>query len=161
MTTSVMNAPTTAATPSTGAPSSASILHSLVPELIALTLDAKQAHWNVVGPAFLPLHELTDVLAADLRVWTDRLAERCVALGESVDAGPATVAAAARRSFAAGWVQDRDVVVELASRIGVLTERMTASLDELERFDAVAHDAAIETLEGLEKHRWMLLAHIR
>jgi hypothetical protein len=35
------------------------------------------------------------------------------------------------------------------------------SLAELESSDAVAHDAAIETLEGLEKYRWMLLAHTR
>lgn len=141
--------------------SAAPILHSLIPELIALTLDAKQAHWNVVGPAFLPLHELTDQLAADLRVWTDRLAERAVALGQAIDARPATVAAAARGSVATGWVHDRDVIAELAAGIGMLAERMTASLDDLEVADPVAHDAAIETLEGLEKHRWMLLAHIR
>ncbi len=139
----------------------ASTLQSLVPELVALTLDAKQAHWNVTGPAFLPLHELTDTLAADLRDWTDRLAERAVALAHAVDARPATVAAEATGSLPAGWLADHEVVRELANRIGAIAARMTESLSVLELSDPVGHDAAIETIEGLEKYQWMLLAHTR
>jgi starvation-inducible DNA-binding protein len=136
-----------------------STLQSLVVKLLSLTLDAKQAHWNVVGPAFLPLHTLTDELAADLRDWTDRLAERAVALGQPIDARPVTVAAAARGSFGTGWVKDRDMVDQLATRIGIVADWMAESLSDLELADPVAHDAAIETLEGLDKYRWMLLAH--
>ena len=155
MSTSLMN------TPDSTRLTAASALQTLVPELVGLTLDAKQAHWNVVGPAFLPLHELTDALAADLRDWTDRLAERVVALGHAVDARPSTVAAASIGSLSAGWLLTGDVVRELATRIGAVEERMTGALAELELSDPIAHDAAIETLEGLEKYRWMLLAHIR
>jgi DNA-binding ferritin-like protein len=38
----------------------ASVLQEMVPELVSLALNAKQVHWNVTGPAFLPIHELTD-----------------------------------------------------------------------------------------------------
>ncbi len=155
MSTSLMN------TADTARLSAASALQSLVPELVALTLDAKQAHWNVTGPAFLPLHELTDELAADLRTWTDRLAERAVALGLAVDARAATVAASTKTPFPAGWITDREMVGELSARISTLAERMTEVLAGLELSDPVAHDAAVESLEGLEKYRWMLLAHTR
>ena len=42
----------------------AAALQRVLPELVALSLDAKQAHWNVTGARFLALHELTDRIAA-------------------------------------------------------------------------------------------------
>jgi starvation-inducible DNA-binding protein len=50
--------------PDTARFTSAPVLQRLLPELVALTLDLKQAHWNVTGPGFLPLHVLTDEVAA-------------------------------------------------------------------------------------------------
>lgn len=155
MTTTTLDAPDTARL------TAAATVQAMLPPLVALTLDAKQAHWNVTGPGFVPLHALTDELATDVRTWTDRLAERAVALGTPVDARPATVAAASGRSFPMGWVADREVAVELVARIDVVAALFHGSLSELEFSDAVAHDAAVEALEGLEKYRWMLLAHTR
>ena len=155
MTTTTLDAPDTARL------TAVSTIQAMLPRLVALTLDAKQAHWNVTGPGFVQLHALTDEFAADVRTWTDRLAERAVALGSPVDARPATVAAGTGRSFPNGWVTDREAAVELVERIDPVAELIHASLAELELFDAVAHDAAIEALEGLEKYRWMLLAHTR
>ena len=152
---------TTLQAPDTGRLTAASTIQTILPRLVALTLDAKQAHWNVTGPGFVQLHALTDELAADVRTWTDRLAERAVALGTPVDARPATVAAETGRSLPMGWMSDHEVAVELVERITPVAESIHASLAELESSDAVAHDAAVETLEGLEKYRWMLLAHTR
>lgn len=155
MSTTTMHAPDTARL------AGAATIQAMLPRLVALTLDAKQAHWNVTGPGFVQLHALTDELAADVSAWTDRLAERAVALGTPVDARPATVAATTSRLFPMGWVSDQKVAVELVDRIDPVAELIHASLAELELSDAVAHDAAVETLEGLEKYRWMLLAHTR
>ncbi|MCB0966108.1 MAG: hypothetical protein KDB37_04680 [Ilumatobacter sp.] len=154
-------ASTTLHEPDTARLTAASTIQAILPGLVALTLDAKQAHWNVTGPGFVQLHGLTDEFAADVRTWTDRLAERAVALGTPVDARPGTVAAATGRSLPMGWLTDRGAAVELAERIDPVAELIHTSLAELESSDAVAHDAAIETLEGLEKYRWMLLAHTR
>jgi starvation-inducible DNA-binding protein len=152
---------TTVLRASTAQLNAASTLQTLLPKLVALTLDAKQAHWNVTGQAFLPLHALTDDLAADVRLWTDRVAERAVALGSPVDARPATVAASTTRMWPSGWLSDRDTIAELAGRIDDLTSTIRDSIIKLEQTDAVAHDAAVEVLEGLEKYRWMLLAQTR
>ncbi len=89
-----------------------SAMQKLLPELVALTLNAKQAHWNTTGPGFLGLHQLTDAIAADGRVWADRLAERAVALGLHVDARPVTVAAASS-SFPLGRLSDVEAALEL------------------------------------------------
>jgi starvation-inducible DNA-binding protein len=143
--------------PDTARLTAASALQKLLPELVALTLNAKQAHWNVTGPAFLPLHALTDEIAADLRTWADRVAERAVALGFTVDARPGTVAAVGGQ-FPAGQVSDQEAIAELVERIDDVTATARGSIADLERVDVVAHDLTVTVLEALEKYRWMLSA---
>jgi len=135
----------------------ASALQKIVPELVALTMDAKQAHWNAVGPSFLALHRLTDELAADARAWTDRVAERVVALGLAVDARPGTVAGVAR-PFPAGHLADRVAVLQLASAAEQAAGAARHALNELEQSDPVGHDIALAVLEGLERYIWLLRA---
>jgi starvation-inducible DNA-binding protein len=133
-------------------------LQRLVPEVVALTLDAKQAHWNVTGPGFLPLHAFTDDLAVAARAWTDRLAERALALGFAIDARAETVANAARE-FPAGRLTEREVIGELTLSIERAADTARKSLDDLGATDAIAHDITVEVLEGLDKYRWMLMSH--
>lgn len=144
--------------PSTTSFAAASALQRLLPELVALGLHAKQAHWNVTGPAFLPLHELTDEIARDTTAWADRVAERAVALGFAADARPATVAAVAD-DFPGGPLTDREAISELGALIDAVAETARSGLADVEEADAVAHDIYVEVLEGLEKHRWFLRAH--
>ena len=148
-------------TPDVGQRGAVSTLQTVLPKLVALALDAKQAHWNVTGPGFLFLHTLTDELAAEIRVWTDRVAERFVALGSPVDARPATVASAITEPFPPGWLSDHEAIAELARRIDDVTSSIRDSVIELEQDDAVARRVVDEVLEGLEKYRWMLLAQTR
>lgn len=139
------------------APLAAAALQKLLPQLVALALDAKQAHWNVTGPTFLPLHTLTDELAADAFGWADRVAERTVALGFAVDGRPGTVAAIAR-PFLVGRLADREAIDELVGILDDVAATARASLETLDRADAVGHDIVVSALEGLEKYRWMLHA---
>lgn len=143
--------------PNTARLSTASALQALLAELVALSLHAKQAHWNVTGPGFLPLHALTDRIADDLRSWADRVAERAVALGFSVDARPGTISATTG-PFPAGRVTDHEVIDLLAELIHDVAIRAQGSLGDLNRDDAVAYDLTVEIVEGLDKYRWMLQA---
>jgi hypothetical protein len=94
------------------APLAASALQKLLPDLVAMSLNAKQAHWNLTGPTFLPMHALTEQIASDALRWADRVAERTVALGFTVDGRPGTVAATAG-PFLAGRLGDREALDEL------------------------------------------------
>jgi starvation-inducible DNA-binding protein len=149
---------TTLPAPDTARLDAVSALQKLLPELVALSLDAKQAHWNMTGPAFLPLHALTDDIAADARTWADRIAERAVALGFYVDARPATVAAAAAGTFPLGRVTDVEAVAELTAVIDEVRATVRRVLEQVGPADAVAHNVTVDVLEGLEKYRWMLTA---
>lgn len=66
-------------------------LQDVLIDVAELASQAKQAHWNVHGPAFLPVHRWLDELADDLRAHTDTLAERIAALGGSPEAGSETL----------------------------------------------------------------------
>lgn len=144
-------------TATTVASRAASALQKLLPDLVALALDAKQAHWNVSGPAFLPLHALTDQIAADALGWADRVAERTVTLGFAVDGRPGTVAAIAR-PFLVGRLADREAIDELDALLDDVAATARAALDVLAHDDPVGHDIVVSVLEGLEKYRWMLHA---
>jgi starvation-inducible DNA-binding protein len=139
------------------APLAASALQKLLPDLVALALDAKQAHWNVTGPTFLPIHDLTDQIAADALAWADRVVERTVALGFAVDGRPGTVAAIAR-PFLLRRLDDREAIDELGDLLDGVAASGRAALDVLAYADAVGHDVVVSALEGLERYRWMLHA---
>jgi starvation-inducible DNA-binding protein len=159
-------ASTSALVPETEALASGALLQELLPELVALALEAKQAQWNLTGPAFLPLYDLTDRIAVDALAWADRVAERAAALGFTVDARPQTVAAAASY-FPSGRLMDPSAVsgtawpsaaVELASRIDHVAAAAHSRLGQLAVNDAVAHDVVVTVREGLERYGWMLRA---
>jgi len=71
----------------------AKALQATLVELIDLSLQAKQAHWNVVGPSFKAIHLFLDELTDQYRDWYDEAAERLAAIGVSPDGRTATVAA--------------------------------------------------------------------
>lgn len=135
----------------------ASALQALVPELVSLSLNAKQVHWNVTGPAFLPIHEFTDEIADDTSKWADLVAERAMALGYTVDARPNTVAATDGH-LPAGRVRDQDALVALIGLTDLVSATTRAAITVLEDSDPVGHDLAIQVLHGLERYRWMLRA---
>jgi starvation-inducible DNA-binding protein len=57
------------------------LLNQQLADVIDLSLQAKQAHWNVKGPHFIGLHGLFDKVAEELEEFTDGIAERAVELG--------------------------------------------------------------------------------
>lgn len=137
----------------------ASHLNRLLPELVALTLNAKQAHWNVTGPAFLPLHQITDELATTTAVWSDEVAERVMALGFVTDARPTTVASTSIE-IRPGRVSDHEAIIAIIDMLDQVSETARAALRDLERHDPVGHDLVIEILHGLDKYRWMFRAQV-
>ncbi|MFZ6004585.1 MAG: Dps family protein [Actinomycetota bacterium] len=134
-------------------------LQSIVVDLVDLSLQGKQAHWNVVGRHFTPVHEQLDALVTDARAWVDALAERVAALGHSPDGRAQAVASSSRvEPFPDGFVADDKAVALVADRIASVVESTRGSLDRLGTADLVSQDLAIEVLGGLEKHLWMFQA---
>lgn len=141
----------------TAAAATAADLQAIVVDLIALSLEAKQAHWNVRGPLFRPLHEMFDEFTDAYRGWGDDVAERLTAIGAPADGRPATVAAASKvRELPGGFVTDADAVRLVLAEVEGLAARLRARLDALGEHDLATQDLVIEIVRGLEKQAWML-----
>ena len=74
-----------------------SSLQQALVDLIDLSLQAKQAHWNVYGPQFRSVHLQLDDVVADVRTWSDDVAERLVAIGGTPEALHALIVADSER----------------------------------------------------------------
>ncbi|MBB5917305.1 starvation-inducible DNA-binding protein [Nocardia transvalensis] len=131
-------------------------LNGTVVDLIDLTLIAKQAHWNVIGPRFRSLHLALDELVTDAREFTDDAAERATAIGVSPDGRARTVAdGSGAQGLPAGWQQDVDVVDAITGNIAAIVRRMRQRVDVTDKADPVTQDLLIGITARLEQLHWM------
>ncbi|MEV6894752.1 DNA starvation/stationary phase protection protein [Kribbella sp. NPDC051137] len=134
-------------------------LEPLLIELIDLALIAKQAHWNVSGLWFRPLHVQLDELADDVRNWSDDVAERLSTIGLAADGRLETLAKMTPfDAFPDGFVDSRTVVAHIVERLNLVVESNRTRIDRLGALDLVSQDLVISVTAGLEKHRWMFAA---
>ena len=150
---------TTVPTPS--ATVTTALQDSLV-ELIDLALQAKQYHWNVVGPHFRAVHLQLDEITDAVRLWYDDVAERLTTLGVTPDGRVSTVAAGTPLAEAgAGWQRDEATVEAMAERMSMIAARLRDRAVEIGDSDLATQGILIEVGGGLEKHVWMLRAQVR
>jgi starvation-inducible DNA-binding protein len=133
------------------------VLQSALILLTDLSLLGKQAHWNVQGPNFRPLHLQLDEMIESWREAADVVAERAVALGQAADGRAATVAASSGlQTLPGGPLSDREVV---AAFTGLLTDAIGAvreGMDQIEDMDTVTADVLHGVVAGLEQNAWMI-----
>ena len=128
-------------------------------DLLDLTLLSKQAHWNMIGREFAPLHEFLDDLVDELREYSDDVAERITALGFAADGRSATVAQHSTvRTLPEGFVSTDDVSNAFTERLLDFTAVARERLEVVGEHDPVSEDLLIEMLRGLEKRLWMIQA---
>ncbi len=134
-------------------------LQATLVELIDLSLQSKQAHWNVVGPGFRGIHLFLDEITDQVRDWYDEVAERLAAIGVSPDGRIASVASGTPLApLPAGQIADKDVLALLDARLNLVADRVRARLDPVGAQDLASQDILIGIVQGLDKHVWMLRA---
>ena len=144
------------------AASTTTALQDSLVELIDLALQAKQYHWNVVGPHFRAVHLHLDEITDAVRIWYDDVAERMTALNVAPDGRAATVAGSTPLPEAgAGWQRDAAAVEAMADRLGAVATSLRGRASMVGDSDLVSQGILIEIGAGLEKQAWMLRAQIR
>ncbi len=150
------------AAPSTPSKAVKNALQDSLVELIDLALQAKQYHWNVVGPHFRAVHLQLDEITDAVRLWYDDVAERLTTIGVTPDGRAATVAAATPLPEAgAGWQRDEATVEAMAERLSTVAARLRDRATKIGDSDLATQGILIEIGGGLEKQVWMLRAQIR
>lgn len=136
-------------------------LSEILAHTYQLTVKSHIYHWNVVGPLFKPLHELTEEHYNALFAATDIIAERIRALGHLA---PATLKQAAGFSPKGADV-DHGSAVEMvkdliADHESAVKSMRKAGMDADEAGDLVTSDMLTDRLTFHEKALWMLRAII-
>jgi len=137
------------------------ILQGRLDALNDLALTLKHAHWNVVGPHFIAIHQMLDPQVAAVRLMADATAERIAALGgEPVGTAGALVAARdwedypVRRGYAFDHLGALDTVY---ARV---VKAHRDAIDKTEKPDPVTQDMLIEQAGQLEQFHWFVRAHL-
>ena len=138
------------------------LLNQRVADSIDLTLQAKQAHWNVRGPNFIALHKLFDEVYAHAGEWTDLIAERVTALGGQASG---TVQAAAEHTRLAPYpldlVDERAHVERLSMSIAAFGENVRGLIDTFTKLeDLGSADVCTEISRAVDQDLWFVEAHL-
>jgi starvation-inducible DNA-binding protein len=134
-------------------------LQGALVDLLDLSLVAKQAHWNVVGPRFRSIHLQLDEVVDLARTAADTVAERAAAIGVSPDGRAGTVAKESGvATFPTGYVSDTEVVKTLITALESVVVRMRKRVEATAEPDPVSQDVLIGITADVEKYAWMFQA---
>jgi starvation-inducible DNA-binding protein len=149
------------------APETRTAMIDLLNQQLADTSDlysqTKQAHWNVKGIHFYPLHLLFDQLAEHREDESDEIAERAVQLG-GYATGTVRMAAASSRlpEIPADVDSGEDYVRALVERYGEHANNTRRGIDIADQAgDADTADLLTEISRQVDKDLWFLQAHLQ
>jgi len=135
-------------------------LQSVLVHAIDLRMQTKQAHWNIQGPSFHPLHLLLDTFHLEHLEIVDETAERAVMLGVPADGRVGTVAkTSGLPAFPDGFVRDKEVVTLISDRIAATIAVVREGIEAVEEIDPVTQDMLNGFAHTLEKQLWFLQSH--
>jgi len=140
-----------------------SLLNQRLADIIDLTQQARQAHWNVKGPNFIALHHLFDEIYAYLGAQTDDIAERIVALGGNAEGRVQAVAkATSLPHYPDGLHGGRSHLDALASSVAVFGKAVREGIDQTDKLgDADSADLLTGISREIDKYLWFLEAHLQ
>ncbi len=137
------------------------LLNQQLADALDLGLQAKQAHWNVKGPAFIALHELFDEVAAKISESVDGLAERAVALGGIAEGTVQTIAEGTRlTAYPLAILSGAEHVQALAAALAHYAESTRAAIETATKAgDAGTADLFTGISRDIDDLLWKVEAH--
>jgi starvation-inducible DNA-binding protein len=138
------------------------LLNARLADSVDLMHQAKQAHWNVKGAAFIALHKLFDEIVDAAEEYMDLLAERVVQLGGVAEG---TVRIAAKKSalteYPTNIAAERDHVEALSSALAAYGKTVRRAIDQSDELgDKGTADIFTEISRGADKYLWFVEAHL-
>ena len=132
-------------------------LEGALTDIIDLRLQTKQAHWNLVGPLYLQVHEQLGKFADRYAEYADMTAERSLSLGYSVDGRPETVAGTTGLApFPNGFVRDSEALDLISDRLDTIALRTRARMNRVQDLDPVTENMLQGMIQGFEHDLWQL-----
>jgi len=137
-------------------------LQKVLVDLIELSLQGKQAHWNVVGRNFRDTHLQLDEIIAAARAFSDDVAERMRALHALPDGRSDVVAQTTTLpEFPQGEIATTDVIDLMTERLDAVASTCREVHDDVDEEDPTSADLLHAILEKIEQLSWMVSAENR
>ena len=132
-------------------------LQQILVDLIALQLQAKQAHWNVVGRNFRDLHLQLDEITDVSRGAADTIAERMRSIGKVADGrAPTVTGTASLTPLPAGELGTTMMVDLITDSMRTVVAGIRRVHDGVDHEDPSTSDLLHGIVAELEKQAWML-----
>ena len=137
-------------------------LQQSVVDLLALFNDYKEAHWNLNGPLYLPLHEFYQEQADMYRKYADVFAERELSLGYSVDGRYSTIARTSTiPEMPAGYVTDNESLQLLIDRVTVFQKNVYRYIRDTQDSDPPTSNKYQYLAYDVDHNLWQLRIHLK
>lgn len=137
-------------------------LQRVLVDLIELSLQGKQAHWNVVGRNFRDTHLQLDEIITSARSFGDTVAERMRALHALPDGRSDHVAQTTTLpEFPQGEIPTNEVVDLMTERLDAVATTCRDVHDAVDEEDPTSADVLHAILERVEQLSWMVSAENR
>ena len=150
--------------PGLGTEDSQRLVESLQDRLHAMNdlhLTLKHAHWNVVGPQFIAVHEMLDPQVELVRGYADEVAERIAQLGASPVGTPSRLVAERGWSdyeLGRAGTQEHLAAIDQVYDGVIASHRKAITLAG--ELDPITEDILIGQSAELEKFQWFVRAHL-
>jgi starvation-inducible DNA-binding protein len=137
------------------------LLNARLADAIDLSLQCKQAHWNVKGPNFFALHQLFDQVHQHVQQHIDEIAERVVSLGGTAMGTVSEVSQWTRLPvYPTDLVDGTAHAQALAKSLAAFGKEVREAIDASdEAGDAVTADLFTRLAAEVDKDLWMVEAH--
>lgn len=137
-------------------------LQRTLTDLQALQLGTKQAHWNVVGTLFYPLHELLQEHYEAVAKHADSVAERLLAIGVSSDGRASTIVRGSTLpEIPGGYLDDAQVIRWFIYAYKAVGEALQQSIADTEEADPTTSNLLQEVKHDIDKYQWQMRAHFQ
>ncbi|MEM9356800.1 MAG: DNA starvation/stationary phase protection protein [Pseudomonadota bacterium] len=139
----------------------ASHLSAALADTMLLMIKSQVYHWNVVGPMFKPIHDLTEEHYTNLFEAADDIAERIRALGHPAPLSFTDLTARTSLSEETQVTSAREMVEQLVADHETIVRKLRVAGEYAELADDfVSHDLIVGRMDFHEKAIWMLRATI-
>jgi starvation-inducible DNA-binding protein len=137
-------------------------LQKVLVDLIELSLQGKQAHWNVVGRNFRDTHLQLDEIIESAREFSDTVAERMRSMHALPDGRSDQVAQTTTLpEFPQGEIATTEVVDLMTERLDAVASTCRDVHDDVDEEDPTSADILHAILERVEQLSWMVSAENR
>ncbi|MDO5496045.1 MAG: DNA starvation/stationary phase protection protein [bacterium] len=126
-----------------------------------LQLTLKHAHWNVVGPKFIGVHQMLDPQVKGVREMVDVLAERMATMGIAPNGLPGhLVETRTWEDYPIGLAQAAEHLGALDLVYSGVIEDHRTVIEEAGDIDPITEDMLISQVAEMELYQWFIRAHI-